>query len=500
MAKPTGFVEFDRKEPPKRPVEERVHDYREIEQMLPLEELEKQAARCMDCGVPYCHSFGCPARNRIPDWNDMVYRGQWRRALDLLHATINFPEFTGRVCPASCEAACTLTIDEQPVSIRHIELQIVERGWENGWIEPQAPARRTGCTVAVIGSGPAGLAAAQQLSRAGHMVTVFEKADRIGGILRYGIPDYKLEKWVIDRRLAQMRAEGVQFETNVDVGRDLSSGYMARSFDAIVITTGARAPRDLNVPGRDLGGIHFALDFLTQQNRRNAGDAIPPEEIITAEGKDVIVIGGGDTGSDCIGTSRRQGARNITQIELLPKPPEKRALSNPWPTWPQILRASTAHEEGCERLWSIMTKEFVGEEGNARGIQCVRLDWSEPDESGRMDFREISGSDFEIRGELILLAMGFVHTEHGPLIQDLGVRTDARGNILVDSNFMTAVNGVFAAGDSVQGASLIVHALWLGRQVAEAVNRYLAMPKAPYKLSPAAPKDPYKLSQNLQER
>ncbi|MBN1868611.1 glutamate synthase subunit beta [Candidatus Sumerlaeota bacterium] len=475
MAKPTGFLEYERIDPPRRPVEERIRDYRKVEEMMPVEALTLQAARCMDCGIPYCHSFGCPLGNLIPDWNEMVYRGQWRKALDLLQATCNFPEFTGRVCPAPCEAACTLMIDEKPVEIRHIELQIVERAWEEGWIVPQPPERRTGFKAAVIGSGPAGLVVAQELARAGHEVVVFERDDRVGGILRYGIPDFKLEKWVLERRLEQMRAEGVVFETGVDAGEDLSTAYLTRSFDAIVLTVGARKPRDLEAPGRDLAGVHFAMDFLMQQNKRVAGDEIPPEESITAKDKNVLVVGGGDTGSDCIGTSIRQGAKSVTQIELLPEPPEKRSHeTNPWPLWPQILRTSSSQEEGCERLWSIHTKELVGKDGRVEKARCVRLNWTDP---ARFQFEEIPGSEFEIDAELILLAMGFVHAEHGALVRDFELKTDGRGNVLVDSSYMTSANGVFAAGDTIRGASLVVHAMAQGKQVARAVDEYLCTAK-----------------------
>jgi NAD(P)H-dependent glutamate synthase small subunit len=474
MAKPTGFLEYQRQNAPKRPITDRVKDYREIERLMTEEELNKQAARCMDCGIPYCHSFGCPVVNRIPEWNDMIYRGQWRRALDLLHSTNNFPEVTGRVCPAPCEAACTLMIDEVPVSIKHIELQIVERGFQEGWIQPEPPAQKSGCRVAVIGSGPAGMAAAQQLARAGHEVVLFEKDDRVGGLLRYGIPDFKLDKSVLDRRMEQMKAEGVSFETSVDVGRDISTAYLMRSFDAVAITTGARVPRDLTVPGRELVGTHFAMDFLRQNNKRVAGDAIPDAETITAKGKDVVVVGGGDTGSDCIGTSRRQGAKSITQIELLPKPPEKRAFENPWPTWPLIMRTSTSQEEGCERMWSINTKEVLGDKNGAvRALKCVKLEWSKPDASGRSSFKEIAGSEFELPAQLVLLAMGFVHTEHEPLVSGFGLKTDPRGNILIDKNFMSSTSAVFAAGDSTRGASLVVHAINLGRQMAAKIDEYL---------------------------
>jgi NAD(P)H-dependent glutamate synthase small subunit len=473
VAKPTGFMEYVREESPKRLVGERIGDFLEIEQRLPIETLENQAARCMDCGIPYCHVFGCPVENRIPEWMDMVYRKHWRRALDLLHCTDNFPEFTGRVCPAPCESACTLEIDRSPVTIRQIELQIVERGWREGWIQPRPAFHDTGRKVAIAGSGPAGLVAAQQLTRSGHKVVVFEKADRVGGLLRYGIPDFKLEKWVIDRRLDQLRKEGVNFVTGVDVGMDLSARYLSRTYDAIIITAGAGVPRDLGIPGRNLRGIHFAMDFLVQQNRRLAGDIIPKEEQITAKGKAVVVIGGGDTGSDCIGTSRRQGAKAITQIELLPRPPEERALQNPWPAWPIVLRTSTSHEEGCDRAWSVVTKEFVGEGGCVKNLRCAQMEWSEPDELNRRKSHEISGSEFELRADLVLLSMGFLHVEHGPLVRDLNLAVDERGNLSVDSNFMTSSKGVFAAGDCVRGASLVVNAFYQGRQVSDAVHNYL---------------------------
>jgi glutamate synthase (NADPH/NADH) small chain len=473
VAKPTGFMEFSREEPPHRPVEDRVRDYREVDEPLPESRIGSQAARCMDCGIPFCHSFGCPVNNRIPDWNEMVYREQWRKALDLLHQTCNLPEITGRVCPAPCEAACTLAINQEAVTIRQLELQIVERGWKEGWILPEIPERKTGRRVAVVGSGPAGLPAAQELARRGHEVVVFEKSDRVGGMLRYGIPDFKLEKWIIDRRLEQMRAEGVVFETGVNAGVDVSAGYLRRSFDVIVLASGATVPRDLPVPGRDLSGVRFAMDFLRQQNKSNAGDAIPPSERISAEGRHVVVIGGGDTGSDCIGTSRRQGAASITQIELLPKPPDIRIPANPWPTWPVVLRTSSSQEEGCERMWSIQTREFVGEGGHVRKLRCDRLEWSEPDAAGRRTFREIPGSGFDLQADLVLLAMGFVHVEHGPLVRDLGVAVDPRGNIVADGNLMTTVPGVFGAGDAVSGASLVVRAIDTGRRAAEGADRYL---------------------------
>jgi len=473
MGKPTGFLLYERQDPPKRPVAERVADYLEVEQRLPVRALETQAARCMDCGVPFCHAFGCPVRNLIPDFNDMVYRRQWQKALDLLHATNNLPEITGRVCPAPCEAACTLSINASPVTIKQIELQIAERGWERGWIRPEPAPARSGKKVAIIGSGPTGLAAAQQLARAGHEVVVFEKADRPGGILRYGIPDFKLEKWVIDRRLDQMRVEGVVFETNVEAGVDVSPRYLRRTFDAILIAAGARVPRDLKLPGRDLAGIHFAMPFLAQQNRRNAGETIPPDQAITAAGKNVVVIGGGDTGADCIGTARRQGAREIVQIELLPEPPKARPPDNPWPTWPRTLRSSTSHDEGCQRLWSVGTTEFLGEGGHLTGLRCTRLEWSPPDASGQATFRQVPGSEFTIRADLALLAMGFVRVEHGPLLADFGLEVTERGALRVDADYMTCSPGIFAAGDSVLGASLVVRAIALGRDAAAAITRYL---------------------------
>jgi len=402
-----------------------------------------------------------------------VYRGRWEQALELMHATNNFPEITGRVCPALCEAACTLSINAEAVTIREIELGLVERGWREGWIRPQPAARRTGWRAAVIGSGPAGLAAAQQLARQGHDVVVFEKADRVGGILRYGIPDFKLEKWVLDRRLEQLRAEGVVFETGVEAGVDISARYLRRSFDAICLTAGARLARDLTIPGRGFESIHFAMDYLVQQNRRNAGDSIPRVGEILAMDKRVVILGGGDTGSDCVGTARRQGAKHITQIELLPEPPKDRPPDDPWPTWPTILRTSSSHEEGCERLWSVLTKEFLGLGTHVRGLRCVRIAWTEPDASGRRSFTEVADSEFRLEADLVILALGFVHAEAGPLVRDLGIDLDPRGNLRVDEEFRTSASGVYAAGDAVAGASLVVRAVDQGRRMAEAVDRFL---------------------------
>jgi glutamate synthase (NADPH/NADH) small chain len=476
MVNHTGFMKYERLDPPKRAVKKRIKDFKEFEELLPVESLTQQAARCMYCGVPSCHSFGCPLQNRIPDWNDMVHRGHWKRALELLHRTNNFPEITGRICPAPCEAACTLSINQSAVLIRHIELQIIEEGWQKGWIQPEPSQYKTGKRVAIVGSGPAGLAAAQQLARYGHEVVVFEKMDRIGGILRYGIPDFKMEKWIIDRRLEHLRKERVTFETSVDAGIDISARYMKRSFDAMVIATGAVVPRSLDIPGSNLQSIHFAMDFLIQQNRRLAGDALRPEEQITVKDKNVVVIGGGDTGSDCVGTARRLGADKIVQIEILPKPPLERSLNNPWPTWPNILRSSSSHQEGCKRLWSILVQKFVGDNNKVKQLECVKLEWYQSDKTGKAEFRQIPGSEFSIQADLVLLATGFLHVEHGPLLKNLNIKINHQGNIIVDTNQMTSTPGVFAAGDSVLGASLVVKAIAQGRKTAEGVQRYLTTP------------------------
>lgn len=473
MAKQTGFMDFERENPSKLSIEERVKSFREFEFLLTESKITNQAARCMDCGIPYCHSFGCPVNNRIPDWNEMVYKNQWRTALDLLHSTINFPEFTGRICPAPCEYSCTLSLNQTPVTIKHIELQIVERGWKEGWIVPQPAKHKTGKNVAIIGSGPAGLTAAQQLARAGHNVIVFEKSDRIGGLLRYGIPDFKLEKWVIDRRLEQLQAEGVVFEVGVDVGIDISPKYLKRTFDAVVIAAGAAIPRDLEIQGREFSGIHFAMEFLSQQNKENAGDHIPKEKKITAKDKHVIVIGGGDTGSDCIGTAKRQGAKRISQVEILPKPPQSRSAYNVWPMWPQILFTTSSHEEGCERFWSLNAKEFIGENGKVAGINLVKLEWTELDKNRVRKFVEIPNQQIKLKADLVLLAMGFLHVEHSNLVKELSINTDNRGSLIVDKNYQTSVEGFFAAGDSMTGASLVVRAINHGRKAANAVNRYL---------------------------
>ena len=470
MGKPTGFLEISRHEHGYVPVPERVTHFRDFVVPLPEPGVREQAARCMDCGIPYCHR-GCPVHNIIPDWNDLVYRGDWREALDVLHSTNNFPEFTGRICPAPCEASCTLNFNNQAVTIKDIECAIIDKGWAEGWVQPQIAAHRTGKRVAVIGSGPAGLACAQQLARAGHDVVVFEKNDRIGGLLRYGIPDFKLETRMIDRRLAQMRAEGVEFRPNSHVGADLSARALLAEFDAVVLAGGAELPRDLNAPGRDLRGIHFAMDFLTQQNRRVAGAKIADEDILATD-RDVVVIGGGDTGSDCVGTSIRQGARSVTQLEIMPKPPlhENKLLT--WPNWPLKLRTSSSHEEGCERDWAVTTKQFIGQDGRVTAVQIVRLEWRE--DRGRQIMVEVPDSAFDLKADLVLLAMGFVHPVQEGMLRDLGVAFDARGNVrATESDYQTSVNKIFAAGDMRRGQSLVVWAIREGRQCARAVDEYL---------------------------
>ena len=471
MGKVTGFIEFKRDKQPYRPVEERVRDWKQVMLPWPGEGLRKQGARCMDCGIPFCHQ-GCPLGNLIPDWNDLVYRDRWREAIDRLHATNNFPEFTGTLCPAPCEGSCVLGINDDPVTIKGIEISIIDRAFAEGWVGPEPPAVRTGKTVAVVGSGPAGLAAAQQLCRAGHAVTVFERADRIGGLLRYGIPEFKMEKRVLDRRLAQMAAEGVRFVVNAHVGVDRPGEALRREFDAVVLCGGACAPRDLPIPGRDLDGVHFAMDYLTQQNRRCAGDVLPDETFVTAAGKRVVIIGGGDTGADCLGTAHRQGAREVQQLEILPRPPDQRADDNPWPQWPNIYRVSSAHAEGGERVYSVSTLRFVGD---ARGrLSALELAQVEPvHEGGRLIFREIAGSSSTLPCELVLLAMGFVGPERPGLLEQLGVALTERGNVKRDDNWMTSVPGVFTAGDMQRGQSLIVWAMAEGRSAARGVDRYL---------------------------
>ena len=481
MGKITGFLEIERELPPRRPVEERLKDWRELEGKLPEDKLQAQGARCMDCGIPFCHK-GCPLGNIIPDWNDLVYRGRWKDAIDRLHSTNNFPEFTGRVCPAPCEEACVLNINNDPVTIKQIEKQIIEHAFKEGWIAPVPPSRRTGKRVAVVGSGPAGLAAAAQLNRAGHLVEVFERADRIGGLLMYGIPDFKLEKSIVERRLDQMREEGIVFHVNANVGVDVPVQRLRDGYDAMVLAGGATWARDLPIPGRELKGIHFAMEFLPQQNRKVAGDAVRDQ--ILAAGKNVVILGGGDTGSDCLGTSNRQGAKHVYQFELLPKPPESRTGEvAPWPNWPMILRSSSSHEEGVQRDWSINTKAFSGDaDGNVRKLHGIRLAWA-TDANGRPQMTEIPGSEFEIDCDLVLLAMGFLGPERGGMLEQLGVQLDARGNVAVGADYQSSVPGVFSCGDMRRGQSLVVWAIWEGREAARGVDAYLtghtSLPSSP---------------------
>jgi glutamate synthase (NADPH/NADH) small chain len=465
VGKVTGFLEFDRLDPKKRPITERVHDYREFELPVVQETLAKQGARCMDCGIPFCNA-GCPLGNLIPDWNDHVYRDQPELAILALHSTNNFPEVTGRVCPAPCEAACVLGINADPVSIKLIERGIADRAFESGFVKPQPPRIRTGKKIAVIGSGPAGMAAAQQLNRVGHTVTLFERDDRIGGLLTYGIPDFKLEKSIVDRRVQQMTAEGVLFKAGVDVGSTITGEQLRAEFDAVVLTIGSRKPRDLQVPGRELPGTHFAMDFLTQQNRRVAGDRVPDEGAILATGKNVVVIGGGDTGSDCIGTSHRQGAKSVTSFEIMPRPPEERAGTTPWPMWPLMMRTSSSHEEGGARDFSVSTEKLTGN-GKVEQLHGVRVEFR----GGK--FERIAGSEFALEADLVLLAMGFVHPEREGVVEQLGVKLNARGNVDIDQDFMSSVPGVFAAGDCQRGQSLVVWAIADGRKAARSVDRYL---------------------------
>ncbi|MGE0418614.1 MAG: glutamate synthase subunit beta [Acetobacteraceae bacterium] len=475
MGKPTGFLEIERHDRGYEKADARVKTFKEFIKPLAPAELNGQAARCMDCGIPFCHN-GCPVNNMIPDWNNLVYRDQFQAALTVLHSTNNFPEFTGRICPAPCEASCTLNIDDSPVTIKTIECAIVDRGWEEGWIVPLVPAHKTGKRVAVIGSGPAGMACAQQLARAGHDVVLFEKNDRIGGLLRYGIPDFKMEKHLIDRRIAQMEAEGVEFRTRVEVGVSVSLDKLEAEFDAIVLSGGAEWPRNLDVQGRELDGIHYAMDFLTQQNKRNAGDdeaKAAPTGTLSAKGKHVVVIGGGDTGSDCIGTSARQGAASIMQIEIMPKPPVKEDKAMVWPDWPLKLRSSHAHEEGCERDWSVLTKEAIGENGKVTALNCVKVEWVK-DASGRMTMHEVPGSAFQLKADLVLLAMGFLGPRKNSLLEQAGVELDPRGNVAANTvDYRTSKAKIFSAGDMRRGQSLVVWAIREGRQCARSVDQFL---------------------------
>ena len=479
MGKVTGFMEFDRRATGYRPVKERVQDWKEVLRPLNEPQLRRQGARCMDCGIPFCHT-GCPINNIIPDWNDLVYRGRWAEALRVLHSTNNFPEFTGRICPAPCEAACVLGINDDPVSIKSIEMAIADRGWQEDWIRPEPPSVRTGMTVAVVGSGPAGLAAAQQLNRAGHLVTVYEKSEVPGGLLVLGIPDFKMEKHLVARRVQQMEAEGIEFRCGVRVGEAVEAAKVVSEHDAVVLCIGSEHPRDLPIPGRDLAGIHFAMNFLPQQNRRVAGRPVDPGFDLRANGKHVVIIGGGDTGADCLGTSRRQGAAGIHQFELLPKPPLTRGDPGamPWPNWPFTFKVESSHEEGDVRDYAVNTKEFIGDgRGNVKALKAVRLRWPDPDPvTGRRPFRfdEIPGSEFEVPADLVLLAMGFLHPVHKGLVDELGLEKDERGNIKAGfGEFRTSIPKVFAAGDARRGQSLVVWAIAEGRKAARAVDVHL---------------------------
>jgi glutamate synthase (NADPH/NADH) small chain len=471
VGKVTGFIEIGRPKQPARPIAQRIHDWNEVYLQFPVQELRDQGARCMDCSVPFCH-HGCPLGNVVPDWNDLVFRDRWQGAIDRLAATNNFPEFTGRLCPAPCEGACVLGINDDPVTIRSIELAVIERAFDEGWIEPRPPARRTGMRVAVVGSGPAGLAAADQLNRAGHGVTVFERADRIGGLLRYGIPEFKLEKRFLDRRIAVLEQEGIVFRTGMHIGVDVPVDDVRRDFDALVLAGGAAWARDLQVPGRELKGIHFALEYLTQQNKRCEGDDIAPDRPISAEGRSVVIVGGGDTGADCLGTVHRQGARAVHQFEVLPRPPDRRGPDNPWPQWPNIFRVSCAHEEGGERLYSVSTERFTGDElGRVKRLHAVKVEAVR--DNGCVRFERVAGSEFELEADLVLLAMGFLGPEPNGLLSALGVRLTERGTVWRDENWMTSVPGVFTAGDMQRGQSLIVWAIAEGRSAARGVDAYL---------------------------
>jgi glutamate synthase (NADPH/NADH) small chain len=471
MGKITGFMEQKRAKQPYRPVQERIKDWKQVMEPWPVAPLKTQASRCMDCGIPFCHE-GCPLGNLIPDWNDLVYRDQWHEAIERLHATNNFPEFTGTLCPAPCEGACVLGINDDPVTIKAVELAIIDKAWENGWIKPFITENKTGKKVAIVGSGPAGLAAAQQLCRAGHQVTVFERDDRIGGLLRYGIPEFKMEKSQLDRRLGQMTAEGVKFETNAHIGVNVSVEQLRKDFDALVLAGGACAPRDLPVPGRVLEGVHFAMDYLSLQNKRCEGDAIPDEKFISAEGKHVVIIGGGDTGADCLGSANRQGAVSVHQLEIMPKPPAARGPNNPWPEWPQIYRVASAHEEGVERVYSVSTKRFIeNDKGQVKELELIKVELKNND--GRVYFEEIPGSEFRLPCDLVLLAMGFVGPQKQGMLEQLGVKLTERGNVARDKDWMTNVPGIFTAGDMQRGQSLIVWAIAEGRSAAMGVDKYL---------------------------
>ncbi len=475
MGKPTGFMEYERKDRTYAPVSDRITNFAEFVIPLSDDELSTQGARCMDCGIPFCHQ-GCPVNNQIPDWNDLVFHGDWRAASDALHSTNNFPEFTGRICPAPCQESCTLNLTDEPVSIKSIECAIVDKAWEEGWIKPQIAEHRTGKQIAVVGSGPAGMACAQQLARAGHDVTLFEKETRIGGLMRFGIPDFKLDKSIIDRRMSQMRAEGVVFKSRTHVGVDINATELLDTFDAVALTGGSEKPRDLPIPGRDLNGVYFAMDFL-KANTKHIQGVHGEENVISAKDKHVVVIGGGDTGSDCIGTSNRHGAVSVTQLEILPQPPEKEDKGTVWPDWPNKMRTSTSQEEGCERMFSVASKEFIGDgEGNLKAVKCIKVEWSK-DESGNWKMSEVAGSEFELQAEIATLAMGFVHPVHEGMLEQLGVELDGRGNVQGETEgekaYYTSIDKVFSAGDMRRGQSLVVWAIREGRQCARAIDEYL---------------------------
>lgn len=472
MGNPKGFMEVERKVSGYRPVSERVDDYSEVEQTLNETDRKLQASRCMDCGIPFCH-WACPVGSKIPEWQDAVYKGEWKLASDILHSTNSFPEFTGRICPAPCEKSCVLAIHDETVTIRENECSVVEKAFASGFVLPRIPKVRTGKKVAVIGSGPAGLSAADLLNQMGHTVTVFEKDEAVGGLLRFGIPDFKLNKKVIDRRIELFRQEGINIKINQHVGMDVSGEELLKGYDSVVLAIGAMQPRDLPVEGRDLKGVHFAMDFLTQQNRVNRGVKVPAKNRIEAKGKNVLVIGGGDTGSDCVGTSIRQKAKSVTQIEILPQPSKERTLGNPWPYWPTTLRTSSSHEEGCERKWSLSTKRFIGENGVLKKVELVEVQWSK-DEKGAWKMAEVQGTEKIVDVELVLLSMGFVHAVHNGLVQELGIETDQRGNLKINNKYQTSSDKVFAAGDSHHGASLVVTAIQKGREAAENVNEFLS--------------------------
>jgi len=470
LGKLQGFREFKRETAKKRPVKDRINDSKELFIKFPAEKLNQQGARCMECGVPFCN-WGCPIGNLIPDWNDMVYKNKWEKAYNRLALTNNFPEFTGRICPAPCEGSCTLGVNRDPIAIKEIELNIIEKAFSEGWTKPLEPRVRTGKKVAVVGSGPSGLAAAAQLNSVGHDVTVFERADEIGGLLRYGIPDFKLDKSIVERRVSFMKEEGVNFKTNVNVGVDYPTEYLLSEFDAVALTGGSTIPRDLKVEGRELQGVHYAMDYLRQQNRRVSGKDIETTEI-NAKDKVVLVLGGGDTGSDCIGTAIRQGAKSVYQFEIMPKPPVDRDATMPWPSYPRTLKTTTSHEEGCNRDWNVTTRKFTGEDGKVNTLHASRVEWT-PNGKGGQQMSEIPGSEFELKVDLVILAMGFLHPQHEGMLTDLGLDFDGRGNVIVDENSMTKIKGVFAAGDMKRGQSLVVWAIYEGRLVTENIDKYL---------------------------